>query len=419
MLCVVCISAMDLRSKLQPPPQLFFSTAQQRLALARQRFFDEGQRPTGLVSEEVIQSWSRCVHLRRNPRERLEFEPVTRSRVHSSLSRSRDLLGAAAAPLAELEAVLSGSGCWALLVDATGVVLNVGRRCPGIEESIMPVLGRVGVNVGETALGTNAPGIAARTGQTCTVLGGEHFFEVVRPLFCTASPIRDAQGEVVAVLDLSLEGRPFGFDAEMLVAQYAVSIENRLLLAKAADQVVLRFHTATALLDSGYEALLGIDARGQVAWMNDLASRWLGHRGGNLESLFGLSLDAVTGLLGQDRPALVHLTSGLAVWVRAVLHARDGAAQLFALGSVVGDVSAPAGPPPACEELPAAPADPEPAPRLDVLSRQHIDKMLAACGGNISSAARMLGVSRGLIYRHLRATRTGTDENGAAPADRD
>ena len=30
---------------------------------------------------------------------------------------------------------------------------------------------------------------------------------------------------------------------------------------------------------------------------------------------------------------------------------------------------------------------------------------LAACGGNVSSTARTLGVSRGLIYRHLRGQR--------------
>ena len=27
----------------------------------------------------------------------------------------------------------------------------------------------------------------------------------------------------------------------------------------------------------------------------------------------------------------------------------------------------------------------------------------AACGGNVSKAARLLGVSRGLVYRHLKS----------------
>jgi transcriptional regulator of acetoin/glycerol metabolism len=53
-------------------PQPFFSTPTQRLALARQRYFDEGTRPSGLVSEGVIQSWSRCVQAHRDPSERVQ-----------------------------------------------------------------------------------------------------------------------------------------------------------------------------------------------------------------------------------------------------------------------------------------------------------------------------------------------------------
>lgn len=107
--------------------QLFFTTRQQRLALARQQFFDDGVRPTGLVSEAVIQSWMRCVGARRDPRERVEFEPVTRSRVHSTLSRNRQLQEAAEAGLAELKLTLAGTGCRALLIDATGVVVHTSQ----------------------------------------------------------------------------------------------------------------------------------------------------------------------------------------------------------------------------------------------------------------------------------------------------
>ena len=75
----------------QMPAQPFFSTPQQRLALARQRYFEEGTRPSGLVSEGVIQSWSRCVQARRDPGEHIAFNPVTPSRVHSALARSEHI----------------------------------------------------------------------------------------------------------------------------------------------------------------------------------------------------------------------------------------------------------------------------------------------------------------------------------------
>ena len=50
-----------------------------------------------MVSEEVIQSWSRCVQNHRNPVEQIAFNPVTQSRIHSALTRAQVLLQAAAA----------------------------------------------------------------------------------------------------------------------------------------------------------------------------------------------------------------------------------------------------------------------------------------------------------------------------------
>lgn len=389
---------------MRQPSQLFFSTAQERRALARQRFFDEGQRPTGLVSEAVIQSWARCVSAKRDPAEPVALEPVTASRVHSSLGRCRELLGAAASPLGELDIALSGSACWALLTDNTGVVVHVGRRSLAGNEHIMPMLGRLGVNVAEGVIGTNAPGIAIKSGRVCTVLGGEHFFESIRPMYCAAAPLRDARGEVVATLNLSQEGLPFGFDAESLVAQYAVAIENRLLLAKAKDHMVLHFHTSCALLGSQYEALAGVAPDGQVVWANDLATRCVGCSTGSLEALFGMRLTDLTRMLGQSAPVQLRLTNGLTVWSHVTLHAQDGAKALVAMGGLP------------CEELtlltvpeqteaPAAPVvtAAQTHTTLGVLSQQHIEKTLAACGGNVSRAARTLGVSRGLIYRHLHA----------------
>ncbi|MDP1790122.1 MAG: helix-turn-helix domain-containing protein, partial [Methylibium sp.] len=38
--------------------------------------------------------------------------------------------------------------------------------------------------------------------------------------------------------------------------------------------------------------------------------------------------------------------------------------------------------------------------------RRMIDSTLLECGGNVSRAARQLGVSRGLIYRRLRERRS-------------
>jgi transcriptional regulator of acetoin/glycerol metabolism len=56
--------------------------------------------------------------------------------------------------------------------------------------------------------------------------------------------------------------------------------------------------------------------------------------------------------------------------------------------------------------LPVAPR-PDDGAKLRDASQQLIEKTLAACDGNVSRAARELGVSRGLIYRHVKQTPKG------------
>jgi transcriptional regulator of acetoin/glycerol metabolism len=102
------------------PSNPFFVTAQQRLALARRRYFEEGVRPSGQVSEAVIQSWQRCLQARHDPTRVPEFNPVTTSRIHSVLGRSRLLIEAARDELGQLQATLAGTSGTAILTDAQG-----------------------------------------------------------------------------------------------------------------------------------------------------------------------------------------------------------------------------------------------------------------------------------------------------------
>jgi len=58
------------------------------------------------------------------------------------------------------------------------------------------------------------------------------------------------------------------------------------------------------------------------------------------------------------------------------------------------------------------PAEPLPGETLREHSRKLIEETLAAQDGNVSQAARQLGVSRGTLYRRLRGWRE--EDKGAA-----
>ena len=389
----------DRKASVQLPGQPFFSTPQQRLSLARQRYFDDGVRPSGLVSESVIQSWSRCVQSHRTPVEHIAFDPVTPSRIHTALARSQVLLLAAATDLVQLENTLAGTACTAILTDPQGVVVHSTRSLDH-GEVLLPLARRVGVSLDEEHIGTGAPGVTLRTGRPCTVLGGEHFFGHLQVLHCAAAPIRDVHGRIAAVLDVTSESRPFGFDAAAVVALYATTIENQLLRAQSTEHIVVHLQTSPALLGTPMEGLAGLDANGRIAWVNNVAARLLGMLQGEAglpaDDVFGLDANRLARLTREPGASMHRLPNGLNLWLAARMHARDGAAGLVQLRHTPMDTAAPASAPAPLDATAQA------AGTLRDSDRDLIARTVRACGGNVSQAARRLGVSRGRVYRHLK-----------------
>jgi transcriptional regulator of acetoin/glycerol metabolism len=237
------------------------------------------------------------------------------------------------------------------------------------------------------------------SGDNCTVRGAEHYFQVNQGMHCAAAPIRDARGELAAVLDLSCEGREFQFDAAALACLYASAIENRLLIRQSRPFVLLRFQADPQLLFTPMEGLAAIDEAGQVLWTNAAGRSLLQApqspqaQGSCVccEQCFGLRLDQLVAAARSGQ----WLWHGLPNGLRLCLLAQTDAAAARPLVSLAV---------PADAEPASAPAVPEGAaqPGLRRANQQLIEQTLAACSGNVSRAARRLGVSRGLIYRHMK-----------------
>ena len=391
---------------------LFFSTQTDRIALARQRYFEEGELPSGIVSEAVFLSWARCLRQKQDPRAELMFQPVSNSRAQLALQKSRLLRDAWLAEADELDAVLGATHCGAMLTDPSGVL--IGATSSGrVHEKITPVAHRIGVNFAEEAVGTTAPGIVARTGRQASVHGAEHFFESVNFMHCAAAPIRDIRGQLAGVLDMSSEGIAFNFDATSVVGLYASSIENRLLVSQSSEHLIVRFQISPAMLDTPMAGLMGVDMQGHIAWRNAAASRLLGIRqdgepagSGKVDEILQSSFSELASSRGGTH-SMLRLPNGLLVHVRCELKARDGHAHLFTVGKptqetlmaeISSDLALPtlSAPKDSAGHPVASPMEPASLRDADV---DLIARTLKECAGNVSAAARKLQVSRGLIYR--------------------
>lgn len=392
----------------------FFSTQADRIALARQRYFEEGELPSGIISEAVFQSWARCLRQKQDPRGQLEFQPVSASRAQLALQKNRLLRDAWLAEASELESVLGATNCGAMLTDPSGVL--IGAMCSGrVHEKITPIAHRIGVNFAEEVIGTTAPGIVARTGQQVCVQGAEHYFESVSFMHCAAAPIRDIHGNLAGVLDMSSEGIAFNFDAATVTGFYASSIENRLLISQSNQHLIVRFQISPAMLNTPMAALMGVDMQGRIVWKNATASRLLGmlpdgdrSRSSSVDDILQSSFSELASVRGTDN-SMLRLPNGLQVHVHCDLQASDGHHQLFSMRkpaqeSAFVDINQdhPAAEIKVQEYEAVMPIIDQPEPEsLRDADDDLIARTLKECGGNVSAAARKLHVSRGLIYRRI------------------
>ena len=275
----------------------------------------------------IARSWLRCLqdyHL--DPALAVAPTVLEHGRVLESRERLQQVLSIAGTEMASLHQQLSGAGHAVLLTDARGVILNC-VTAP-TERKIFERAGLwLGADWSEACEGTNGIGTCLVERQALTIHQDEHFRGRHTGLTCSASPVFDPHGELLAVLDVSSArqdvSRQSQFHTMALVNLSAKMIESCYFLRHFDHQWLLRFHLQAESVGLFSEGLLAFDGDGRISAVNQSALNLLGHgRGGLLgqpvENFFDCSLDQ---LMGRASP------QASASWP---LRTRDGR-HLFAL----------------------------------------------------------------------------------------
>ncbi|KAF0867058.1 sigma-54-dependent Fis family transcriptional regulator [Pseudomonas sp. LD120] len=248
----------------------------------------------------IARSWLRCLkdyHL--DPAQVMAPTVLEHGRLLESRERLKDVLQIAGTEMNHLHQQLSGAGHAVLLTDARGVILNC-ITAPS-ERKIFEHAGLwLGADWSEAREGTNGIGTCLVERQSLTIHQGEHFRGRHTGLTCSASPVFDPHGELLAVLDVSSArqdmSRQSQFHTMALVNLSAKMIESCYFLRYFENQWLLRFHLQAESVGLFSEGLLAFDGEGRICAVNQSALNLLGHvRGGLLgqpvEHFFDCSLD--------------------------------------------------------------------------------------------------------------------------------
>ncbi|MCW0923591.1 sigma-54-dependent Fis family transcriptional regulator [Pseudomonas sp. RG1] len=260
----------------------------------------------------IARSWLRCLedyHL--DPSVTMAPTVLEHGRVLESRERLQQVLQIAGTEMSSLHQQLSGAGHAVLLTDARGVILNC-VTAPA-ERKIFERAGLwLGADWSEACEGTNGIGTCLVERQALTIHQDEHFRGRHTGLTCSASPVFDPHGELLAVLDVSSArpdvSRQSQFHTMALVNLSAKMIESCYFLRCFDNQWLLRFHLQAESVGLFSEGLLAFDGEGRISAVNQSALNLLGHiRGGLLgkpvEAFFDCSLDDLLGRASANASA--------------------------------------------------------------------------------------------------------------------
>ncbi|MCX9152428.1 sigma-54-dependent Fis family transcriptional regulator [Pseudomonas asgharzadehiana] len=274
----------------------FSRHAQQVLTVTRGQDLTQGPGS----DPSIARSWLRCLqdyHL--DPALTIAPTVLEHARLLESRERLQHVLHIAGSEMNSLHQQLSGAGHAVLLTDARGVILNC-VTAPS-ERKIFERAGLwLGADWSEACEGTNGIGTCLVERQSLTIHRDEHFRGRHTGLTCSASPVFDPHGELLAVLDVSSAreavSRQSQFHTMALVNLSAKMIESCYFLRHFENHWLLRFHLQAESVGLFSEGLLAFDGEGRVCAVNQSALNLLGQvRGGLLgqpvEAFFECSLD--------------------------------------------------------------------------------------------------------------------------------
>ena len=273
----------------------------------------QGTGNPSLFEASIVRSWNRCVNNygidavhSHQPRVLEQF------RLREHRERLDDFLEIAQIEVNHLYQQIAGSGFAVILTDSDGVIVNwicdANLSRPFEQVGLWP-----GAIWNEENEGTNAIGTALIEQRALTIHRNEHFRSRHIHLTCSAAPIFDPQGRLLAVLDISAtssqDSKQSQFHTLALAGLGARMIEHGFFLRVFRQQWILRFHHQPELVGRSSEGLLAFGNDGRILAVNQSAADQLKQTryqlvGQHINTLFAITVETLPGYARSQPKAL-------------------------------------------------------------------------------------------------------------------
>jgi transcriptional regulator of acetoin/glycerol metabolism len=255
------------------------------------------------IPEVVRTSWSRCLNnYALDPQEIRRPNSVERADLQARRERLGVLLAIARIEMEALGKLIRHSEYSIMLTDRDGVIVSY-LGDSGFLATARRSGFREGVMWSEREMGTNGMGTCLTARRPVVIHRTDHFLAQNTQLTCSAAPIFDMRGELLAALDISGASSSPQSHTLALVDMAAQNVENRTLLSACKELHLVRFHRCAEFVSTPGEGVIAFDDQGRIKGANRAALKLLGLR--DHESVYGRRVDQV---LDTSLAALMRLT---------------------------------------------------------------------------------------------------------------
>lgn len=262
----------------------------------------------------IVRSWHRSLDTYRlDPARSANPRVLSGGLLRDHQAPMEDLMQIAKGGVENLFQQVRDAGYVVLLSDAHGVTIDF-QNNPELDRELR----RSGLYLGscwsESEEGTCAVGTCIVDRRPITVHQSEHFRTTNTKLTCSASPILDTDGSLLAVLDASALASPDDKRSQMLILQLVTAtarmIENAHFLKKFENDWIVRLSSRRDFIEVITDGLIAVNQQGRIIASNrnvqqEVQTVGNGLIGKNLEDVFDHRFeDLIAVNPAQDRKAI-------------------------------------------------------------------------------------------------------------------
>jgi transcriptional regulator of acetoin/glycerol metabolism len=302
------------------------------MGLAWNHFIRSGKIVSGIVSPLVAKSWAKCANRNMNPTEGRGQIELGRNELKELIDKNETTIRIANPFMKNLYKIFSNSGFIVVLADIQGYILeSFGDKERLKNAQYLNFV--LGANWSEASVGTNAIGFTLATGKPAQVSGWEHFSQPHHCWTCSAAPIFDKQGEMVAVLDISGPVQDKNSHTLGMVAAAAEAISMQLKMQQKHNEMVLVNKHLESIFNTMSEGVILIDKCGIIKEVNTITKQILNR---NHQDIIGCSIDTVFREISPATRAMLDNKTAYS-GIKLMVPNSNGRSHCLASGEIVAD----------------------------------------------------------------------------------